>query len=174
MDEYIFEAGIDAMPLVGICAKLRHCRFQRLRIVATDMQSIPERHRLFDTRLPTNLHGQSMEIRAGDRPRGKPCLPNDVRDGTIGEQLPVGNVRESMAPLSLIHVMSRDQKREPIGSQLMNVFPKFSSRFGIDPGCRLVEQEQLRLMNQTGSQRQPLFPSTRQLTGKLLPAPGEP
>ena len=123
------------------------------------MESIAERDSLLHTRLSSDAPGQLMEVRTTDRPRREPSLLNHVGDGPIGEQLPVRDIGESMTALGFIHVMGRDEKCEPLGSQLMNLFPELSPRFGIDAGCRLIEQEQLRPMDQAGSQRQPLFPA---------------
>src|SRR5437588_2354045 len=50
----------------------------------------------------------------------------------------------------------------------MNPFPKIASRFWIDARCRLVQQEQLRAMNETSGKREALFPSTRELAVKLV------
>ena len=56
----------------------------------------------------------------------------------------------------------------------MNFFPETTSRFGINPGSRFVQQQQFWAVNEAGCQRQTLFPSTRELTGELslaLPQP---
>src|SRR5437879_1854685 len=50
----------------------------------------------------------------------------------------------------------------------MNLFPKIASRFWIDTCCRLVQQQQFRAMNETSGKRETLFPSTRELAGKLV------
>jgi hypothetical protein len=92
-----------------------------------------------DTRQWPELASQLIEVWAADRPRRQPRLPNDVGDSPIGKQFPVGDIGESMAAFGFIHVMGRDEKCEPIGSQFMNLFPELPSRFGIDPRCRLIE-----------------------------------
>jgi hypothetical protein len=56
----------------------------------------------------------------------------------------------------------------------MNFFPEIAPRFWIDPGRRLVQQQQLRAMNETGREREPLFPSAGKLAGQLLLAFREP
>src|SRR5437879_10578337 len=64
--------------------------------------------------------------------------------------------------------MRGDQKRQALRCELMNFFPEIAPRFWIDPGRRLVQQQQFRTMNETGSEREPLFPSAGELTGQLL------
>src|SRR5712691_1608474 len=55
----------------------------------------------------------------------------------------------------------------------MDFVPKIPPRFWIDTGGRFVEQEQLRLMNETSRQCQPLFPTARELAGELILACGQ-
>src|SRR5204862_7114076 len=64
--------------------------------------------------------------------------------------------------------MGGDEKRQRLGGELMNPFPKIASRFWIDARCRLVQQEQLRAMNETSGKREALFPSTRELAGEFV------
>src|SRR6266566_4192006 len=55
----------------------------------------------------------------------------------------------------------------------MNLIPKITARFWIDTGCRFVEQEQLRFMNETRGKGEPLFPSARELACQLVFASDE-
>ena len=59
--------------------------------------------------------------------------------------------------------MRGDQKRQPLRRKLVNLFPKIAARFRVDPGGRLVEQQQFRPMNQAGREREPLLPSAGEL-----------
>lgn len=72
-----------------------------------------------------------------------------------------------MAALGFVHVMRRDEHGQTIGGELMNLVPKFAARFRIHARRRLVEQQQLRFVNQTRGQREPLFPSAGQSSGQL-------
>src|SRR6266704_1257431 len=95
-------------------------------------------------------------------------MRNYFVDRAVRQQFAVGNVREPMAALRLVHVMSRDQNRQALAGEAMNVIPKIAARFWIDTGCRFVEQEQLRFVNETRGQSEPLFPSARELACELI------
>src|SRR5207302_6624583 len=64
--------------------------------------------------------------------------------------------------------MGGDEKRQRLGGELMKLLPKIAPRFWIDTRCRLIQQQQFRAMNETRSKRETLFPSTRELAGKLV------
>src|SRR6266550_3142488 len=51
---------------------------------------------------------------------------------------------------------------------MMNLIPEIAARFWIDTGCRFVEQEQLRFMDETSGQSEPLFPSAGELASELV------
>ena len=78
-----------------------------------------------------------------------------------------------MAPLGFIHVMGGNQKCQSFCSQLMDLFPEFSSGFRVDPRGWFIEQQQSWLMDQASSQCKPLLPPTRELTGQLLSTTGQ-
>src|SRR5258708_6011768 len=69
--------------------------------------------------------------------------------------------------------MRRDEKREPFGSELVNLLPEIAARLRVHTGGGLVEQEQLWLMNKARGEGEPLLPATRKLPRKLLLPPGE-
>src|SRR5436190_18109940 len=64
--------------------------------------------------------------------------------------------------------MGGDEKRQRLGGELMNLLPKIASRFWIDARCRLIQQQQLRAMNETRGKRETLFPPTRELASELV------
>src|SRR5690348_7471106 len=64
--------------------------------------------------------------------------------------------------------MGSDEKRQRLCGKLMNLFPKIASRFWIDACCRLIQQQQFRAVNETGRQRETLFPSARELASELV------
>src|SRR6266436_10454436 len=99
------------------------------------------------------------EIRSLYFPSREANTRNHFIDRAVREQFPLGNVSEPLTALGLVHVMRGDQKRQPLRCELMNFFPEIAPRFWIDPGRRLVQQQQFRTMNETGSEREPLFPS---------------
>src|SRR5207237_9863717 len=73
----------------------------------------------------------------------------------------LGNISQPLASLGFVHVMRRDEKRQPLGGQLMYLFPEIAARFWIDARGGLVQQKQFRAMNETGRKRYTLFPSAR-------------
>ena len=79
-----------------------------------------------------------------------------------------------MAALGLVHVVGRDQHGDALGGEVVDLVPELAPRLGIDAGRGLVEQQQLRLRQDAGAERQPLLPAARQLAGKLIGAGGKP
>jgi hypothetical protein len=51
----------------------------------------------------------------------------------------------------------------------VNLLPEIAPRLRVHAGGRLVEQQQLRLVNQAGRQREPLFPAAGKRAGQLPP-----
>ena len=65
--------------------------------------------------------------------------------------------------------MRCDQCRESVGGKLVKSPPsKIAACLRVHARRRLVEQEQLRFVNQAGRQREPLFPAAGKLSGKLF------
>src|SRR5271170_2960066 len=50
----------------------------------------------------------------------------------------------------------------------MDQIPEFATRLGVDAGGRLVEQQQFRLMQHAGGEREALLPAAGELTGELI------
>ena len=80
----------------------------------------------------------------------------------LREQISVGDVGEPMAALGLVHVMRRDEHGQTAGGELVDFVPEFAARLRVNARRRLVEQQQLRLVNQARGQREPLFPAAGQ------------
>src|SRR4029453_11724704 len=64
--------------------------------------------------------------------------------------------------------MRGDKKRDSLRRELMDFFPEIAPRLWIDTGGWLIQQQQFRTMNETGTKRKTLFPSTGKLAGELL------
>ena len=62
----------------------------------------------------------------------------------------------------------------PRAAEPPDLVPEIAPRLGIDARRRLVEQQQLRLVDQARRERQPLLPAARQRARELLRAIGEP
>src|SRR5262249_37758582 len=54
------------------------------------------------------------------------------------------------------------------GRERMDFIPEFAPRLGIDPGGRLVEQEELWIWQRAGAEREPLLPAAGKLARELL------
>ena len=73
-----------------------------------------------------------------------------------------------MAARRFVHVMRGDEHRQPARRELVNLLPKFAPRLRVHARRRFVEQQQLRLVNQTRREREALFPATGKRAGQLL------
>ena len=128
-------------PFVGLPTERRDGALERGRVVAAHVQRIAERHGLLHAgifrgvvrpdgpgraRAPTMSLGQRCAITSST----VPCV----------EQFAVGNISQPMATLGFVHVMRRDEKRQSLAGESMNLFPEIAARFWIDTRSRLVEQ----------------------------------
>jgi len=98
------------------------------------------------------------------------AVGDDFLDGAAGEQAAVGEISETMTPFGLIHVMRGNEDGEAACGEMVNFIPEVAARLGVDAGRRLVEEQQLGLVNQTRGQGEPLLPTARKLTCQLLAA----
>ena len=71
------------------------------------------------------------------------------------------------AALGFVHVVGGNQRREAVGRHVVDEVPELASRLDVDAGGRLVEQQQARLVEHAGGEREALFPAARQLAGEL-------
>jgi hypothetical protein len=79
-------------------------------------------------------------------------------DGAVRQQHAIGDVGDLMTALGLVHVMSRDQRGEPLGGERMDLVPELAPRLGINSRGRLVEQQQLRIGQGASAERKSLLP----------------
>mmetsp|Transcript_23364 Transcript_23364/g.55525 ORF Transcript_23364/g.55525 Transcript_23364/m.55525 type:complete len:246 (+) Transcript_23364:1539-2276(+) len=83
----------------------------------------------------------------------------------------VGDVDQLMAALGLVHVMRRDQHRDALAGEQMDLVPELAPRLGVDAGRGFVQQQQARPVQQAGGEREALLPAAGQRAGQLpLPA----
>ena len=87
---------------------------------------------------------------------------------------PAGEIDDAVAALGLVHVVGRDQHGEAFARHVVDHVPELAPRLGVDAGGRLVEQQELRLMQDAGGEREALLPAAGQLAGELVAAIGEP
>ena len=173
-DESVLQAGCDLPPLVWLMTERRDGAFERGGVVSAHVQRIAESDRLLHTGRFAQLFGELRQIRAAHRPSRQANARNHFLDGAVREQFAVGNVSQPVAALSFIHVMRGDEKRQACGGKLMDLLPEIAARFRIHARRRLVQQQQFRLMNEAGRQRETLFPSAGKLAGELVFALREP
>jgi len=69
---------------------------------------------------------------------------------------------DPVAAHGFVHVVRGDEHRRPGCREREELRPEVAAALWIDPGGRLVEHEQLRLVNGGGREREPLFPAARQ------------
>ena len=103
----------------------------------------------------------------------RPTCRDDLVDRAVGEQLAVEDVGEAMAALGFIHVVRGDEERQALAGELMDLLPEIAARLRIHAGGRLVEEQQLRLVDQARGQREPLLPAAGELPGELRLAAGQ-
>src|SRR5215469_10014138 len=132
------------------------------------------------------------ENRCASNPRNVPSKPQRARDfrghdfnahgslrlhvrklaqriwRTIGNELAVIDVRHVTAALGFIHIVSAHKKSDAMPGQFKKQIPKLPACDGIDARGRLVEKQQLRLVQHGATQGKPLLPPTRKLRGQPL------
>ncbi len=79
-----------------------------------------------------------------------------------------------MAALGLVHVVGGDHHRQPAGGEGVDLVPEVAPRLGVHAGGGLVQQQEARLVQHRGRERQPLLPAAGQRTRGLFPARFQP
>ena len=92
------------------------------------------------------------------------------RRAALHDDAPLRQIDDALAALGLVHVVGRDQRGQPLDRHVVDQVPEFAPRLGVDAGGRLVEQQQLRLVQDAGRERQPLLPAARELARELVAA----
>ena len=96
---------------------------------------------------------------------------DDIGHGPPDEEVAVDDEREPVASLGFVHVVGGDQERDALRASRWISSQNSRRALGSTPAGRLVEEEQLGLVDHARGQRQPLLPAARQLPGQL-PASG--
>ena len=79
--------------------------------------------------------------------------------------------RQPMAALDFVHVVRRDEGRRPAGRKLVDEVPEVAPRRRIDARRRLVEEEDVGLVDDGAAEGETLLPAAAQLPGQgFLPA----
>ena len=138
------------------------------------MQRVAEHRRRLDPRhLPQPPCG-SIRITPRRLERDKAGGIHDLVGSPLHHDTALREIDNPTAAFRLVHVMGRDQNCQPVDGHIVDQVPEFAPGLDIHPRRRLVKQEQLRGMQDTCGQRQPLFPPPGQFTRKLIPAIAQP
>ena len=147
--------------------------FQRSAIRAGDMEGAAEYGRRFDARHAAQRARRGVDILAGRLEGDEAGVPRDILARPLHDDMPVGEIDDAVAALGLVHVVGGDQHREALARHVVDHVPEFAPRLGVDARGRLVQQQQLRLVEHAGGERQALLPPSGQLPGQLVAAIGE-
>ncbi|MNN32941.1 hypothetical protein D3C81_1466780 [compost metagenome] len=159
MDEHVFQAGLGLRHAARRSGQAFKRGGQCLRIAAGDVQRGAEGHGLLHAGRTLQLLRQRGEVVAFHAPRRQLLAGHDFAGGTLRQQLAVGDIGELVAALGLVHVVRADQHRDAARGKQVQLLPEIAPRLGVDAGGGLVEQQQFRLVQQAGRQRQPLLPA---------------
>ena len=132
------------------------------------MEQVAERRDHLDARALAQLFGESGEILAGDLPGMQRRLPDDLVRSALGQELSIGDIGEAMAALRLVHVVRADEHRDALGGERVELVPELAPRLRVHACGRLVEQQQLGVVQQAGGEREPLLPPAGERAGELL------
>ncbi len=168
MDEDILQAGRYEPPLMSGGPERLNRHLQRGGVGTAHVKRCSKRDSLLHPRTVAKLDRQVEQIRAAHRPGGEFRTRDHFRDRSMSEQVPVGKISDPMASLRFIHVVSGDEEGEALGCQQMDLFPKITTGFGIDPRSGFIKEEQTRIVDEAGGQGEPLFPSSGEFTRQLL------
>ena len=113
---------------------------------------------------------QVSKILALDAPGLQADHLRDLLGRPVDQLLAVGDVGDVVALDGLIHVVGRDQNRDTGIRQAADFIPEVTPGLGIDTRGRLVQQQQFGAVQETGRQRQALFPAAGKVAGKLVGA----
>ena len=86
------------------------------------------------------------------------------------DDLAVVHDRHAIAqPLRFVHVVRREHDRAARALELVDEIPELPARLRIEPGRRLVEEQQLRIADQRAGEREPLLLAARQRADARAP-----
>src|SRR6266446_763078 len=86
----------------------------------------------------------------------------------VGNELAVIDVGNVTAPLRFVHVMRGDEESDAMAGKLEKQIPELAARDGVDPGSRLVEEKECRLVQHGAAESEALLPPAGKLRGKPI------
>src|SRR6516165_12482818 len=174
MNEYVLKPWLDLAPGERAILGGVDCVFERGAIGASDVERAPEHDGGLDARHAAQAARRSIDVLSRRLEGDQPGMVRDVFAAALHHDPTVREVDDPVAALGFIHVVGRDQDREAVARHVMNEVPELASRLGVDACGRLVEQQELRLVQDAGGKRKALFPAAGELRGKLVATVSEP
>ena len=133
---------------------------------APDVEAGPEEGDVVDgrDRREARPHGHAVGREDLEERPGIPGEDLVARAG--GEEAPLVEEREAGRVLGLVHVRRGDENREPAVVQLVQDLPELPARHRVDPGRRLVEEEEVGPGEKGGDERELLLHSAGERPGE--------
>ena len=125
-------------------------------------------------RASLDLCRQPVRPRPLARQRMKPGLGDHLGSGAACQHHPIGDIGDLVAAFGLVHIMRRYQHGHAFAGELVNLVPELAPGLRIDPGGRLIEQQDLGVVQHSSRQREALFPAARKLARELTGAARQP
>src|SRR5215472_8767946 len=176
LDEYIFEIGHERADLFRVYANsFQLARQLRLSdfIVHQRMDGTTEDgSRTYERQLAGTPQRCGYVLYSDFEPLRSRGL--HIRDfaqrvwSAIGDQLAVIDVGEVRAALGFIHVVRGHKKSDAAAAEVEEQVPQLAPGNGIDARRRLVQVNDLGIVEHGAAQREPLFPASGELAGKTL------
>src|ERR1019366_5852995 len=166
--EHVLERGLGGLQRAE--AREEPCCHVRLARAGDGPQAPAEEIGVLEARIAP--HGR--ERRKGFR--GERNLEESPRERALqlgraarGDQLAVENEREAVALLGLVHVVRRAEDRHPAcGRELVNQVPEEAPALRVDAAGRLVEEEELWLVEEGRRESDALALARREVLRELL------
>ena len=171
-DEHVFETRAHALDLALYAMLLEQradaaFRVRTLRIEQR-VQAIAELRDALHVVLAVERVARSSHVVGFD-------LDDDRVDGihqlarrALGHEATAIENGEAVTALRFVHVVRRHQDRRAAVDQLEQAFPEVATTLRVDGAGRLVEQQQLRLVQRGGREREPLLLSAAHRARALI------
>ena len=160
VDEDILERDGDGGHLQrAACDEDAQAGFELRAVPAADVQDGAESGDEFGAWQLPQFFGAIAEVGTAELPGEEMLAGDDLFGRARGEQGAVGNIGEAVAALGLVHVVRRDQDGDTGAREAVDFLPKITPSFRVYAGGRFVEQQQSRLMQQAGGEREALLPA---------------
>ena len=154
------EGGISSQVRPGSPRQRPIAASSAAPIGAADVKRRAERRHHLDPRLPAQRPGHRVDPLPFGPPGDQVGLREHLIDGALGQQPPIGDVGDPVAALGLVHVVGADQHGHArFGGEPVDLVPELAPRLRVDACGRLVQQQQLGLVQDGRGQRQPLLPA---------------